>query len=78
MGHPFASESAAALAAHRRCWQLFLNRQRQRGHTPSTVTPEFGPDGYLPRLPFTAMPVADLLEINVSMATWIRQGALNP
>lgn len=77
VAHPFAPESAAALAAHRRCWQLFVARQRQRGHTPSTVTPEFGPDGYLPLLPFTAMPVADLLEINVSMATWIRQGALN-
>lgn len=76
VGHPFAPEASEALNAHRRCWQLFLERQRQRGHHPSTVTPEFGPDGYLPQLPFTAMPVADLLEINSAMAAWIREGAL--
>jgi hypothetical protein len=28
------------------------------------MTPEFGPDGYLHCLPFTATPVADLWEIN--------------
>lgn len=78
VGHPFAPEWAEALAAHQRCWQLFLQAQRQRGHSPSTITPEFGPDGYLPVLPFTGMPVADLLEINSAMARWIRGGALEP
>jgi hypothetical protein len=76
VAHPFAPEAAEALAAHQRCWQLFVCRQRERGHSPSTITPEFGPDGYLPRLPFTGVPVADLLEINSAMARWIRQGAL--
>ena len=38
-----------------------------------TPMPDFGPDGYLPVLPFTNQPVADLLEINTSMATWLRQ-----
>ncbi len=32
------------------------------------MTPEFGPDGYLHQLPFTAQPVADLAEINTWMA----------
>ena len=77
VAHPFAPEAAAALAAHRRCWQLFLERQQARGHGRPTITPEFGPDGYLPTLPFTAMPVADLLGINGAMARWIRQGALS-
>ncbi len=76
VAHPFAPEAAEALAAHQRCWQLFLRCQRERSHSPSTITPEFGPDGYLPRLPFTGVPVADLLEINSAMARWIRQGAL--
>jgi sugar phosphate isomerase/epimerase len=78
VAHPFAPEAAAALEAHRRCWPLFLRCQQRRAHGAATITPEFGPDGYLPRLPFTAAPVADLLEINVAMARWIRQGALDP
>ena len=32
------------------------------------MTPEFGPDGYLHCLPFTAAPVADLRQINTWMA----------
>jgi len=74
--HPFAPEWAQALEAHRRCWQLFVERQRARGLGVSTITPEFGPDGYLPSLPFTAMPVADLDAINTAMAQWLRRGAL--
>jgi len=76
VGHPFAPEAAEALDAHRRCWQLFTQAQRARGLTPRTITPEFGPDGYLPCLPFSGEPVADLLEINTAMARWLRQGAL--
>jgi hypothetical protein len=37
------------------------------------VTPEFGTDCYLPTLPFTNQPVADLSEINRAMAAWVRQ-----
>jgi hypothetical protein len=37
------------------------------------MTPEFGPDGYLHRMPFTNEPVADLVEINCWMATRERQ-----
>jgi hypothetical protein len=33
-----------------------------------TVTPEFGPDGYLQRALFTQQPVANLAEINRWMA----------
>lgn len=73
VSHPMAPEAAVALEAHRSCWQLFITRQRQRGHNPITITPEFGPDGYLPQLPFTGLPVADLDEINTAMARWLRQ-----
>ncbi|WP_255441474.1 MULTISPECIES: sugar phosphate isomerase/epimerase [unclassified Synechococcus] len=73
VGHPFAPEHAEPLAAHRACWQLFLDRARERGMEHITLTPEFGPDGYLPTLPFTNQPVADLLQINTAMAAWLRQ-----
>ncbi|WP_094556039.1 sugar phosphate isomerase/epimerase [Synechococcus sp. 1G10] len=73
VGHPFAPEHATALAAHRACWQLFLDQARARGMERFTLTPEFGPDGYLPTLPFTNKPVADLLQINTAMAAWLRR-----
>ena len=78
VSHPFAPEWSEALQAHRRCWQLFLQHQVARQAGPSTLTPEFGPDGYLPVLPFTGMPVADLETINVAMAQWLRSGVLDP
>lgn len=78
VAHPFAPEASEALEAHRRCWQLFLVSQQARGHGACTLTPEFGPDGYMPCLPFSAEPVANLLEINTAMARWLRSGALVP
>ncbi len=65
--HPAAPEYAAALASHERCWSAIWAAQQRRGHALSTMTPEFGPDGYLQCLPFTAAPVADLWQIN----SWI-------
>jgi sugar phosphate isomerase/epimerase len=73
VSHPFAPEHAEALEAHRRCWELFVAAQRYRGVRRLTFTPEFGPDGYLPTLPFTKQPVADLEAINGAMAAWLRQ-----
>lgn len=66
--HPAAPEYADALRAHQRWWALLWNSQRQRGYTVSTMTPEFGPDGYLHQLPFSQIPVADLRAINKWMA----------
>jgi hypothetical protein len=65
--HPAAPEYAGCLASHRRIWELLWNAQLANGYTVTTMTPEFGPDGYLHTLPFTDAPVADLWEIN----TWM-------
>jgi hypothetical protein len=73
VSHPFAPEHRQALEAHSACWTLFAQNQRQRGNGRLTFTPEFGPDGYLPTLPFTNQPVADLEAINQAMAAWVRQ-----
>jgi sugar phosphate isomerase/epimerase len=66
--HPAAPEFGEALAAHERWWRQIWEHQRARGVAVSTMTPEFGPDGYLHCLPFTGAPVADLREINACMA----------
>ncbi|MED5609095.1 TIM barrel protein [Pseudomonas sp. JH-2] len=67
--HPGAPEYAAALAFHQRHWEAVWRAQQARGQAVTTLTPEFGPDGYLHRLPFTGAPVADLWDLNRWMAT---------
>lgn len=62
--HPAAPEYGAALAFHQRCWESVWKEQQGKNYSQSTMTPEFGPDGYLHCLPFTGAPIADLWEIN--------------
>ncbi|MCX2980791.1 sugar phosphate isomerase/epimerase [Halieaceae bacterium IMCC14734] len=62
--HPGAPEYAEALASHQRCWEEIWSAQMSRGYTETTMTPEFGPDGYLHHLPFTNAPIADLWDLN--------------
>lgn len=61
---PRVPEYAAELAAHERWWDAVWDSQENRGFSISTLTPEFGPDGYLQCEPWTGKPVADLWEIN--------------
>jgi hypothetical protein len=66
--HPAAPENREALAAHEHWWSQIWASQLARARSVSTMTPEFGPDGYLHLLPFTGAPVADLWQINTWMA----------
>ncbi len=70
--HPAAPEYRAALEAHERWWQQLWKAQDQRSYPLVTMTPEFGPDGYLHCAPFSNEPVADLVEINAWMAARLR------
>jgi sugar phosphate isomerase/epimerase len=60
---PSAPEYAAHLAAHESWWDAIWRAQRGKGVAVSTLTPEFGPPGYLHTLPHTNVPVADLWKI---------------
>ncbi|MFF7710847.1 TIM barrel protein [Pseudomonas sp. NPDC007930] len=66
--HPGAPQYARELAWHQRHWEAVWASQRRRGQAVTTLTPEFGADGYLHCLPFTGMPVADLWGLNQWMA----------
>jgi len=66
--HPAAPECNEALLSHQECWEIIWDAQYSKGLKVTTMTPEFGPDGYLHTLPFTNAPVADLWEINCWMA----------
>jgi hypothetical protein len=61
---PRAPEYADALVAHERWWTVVWDSMAARGITKFTMTPEFGPDGYLQHTPFTRIPAADLWEVN--------------
>jgi hypothetical protein len=69
--HPAAPEFAGALAAHERWWDAAWSAGAAAGGP--TMTPEFGPDGYLQAAPFTGTPAANLDEINRWMATRQRE-----
>lgn len=71
--HPAAPEYAGALASHQRYWEAIWSVQQASGRQHSTMTPEFGPDGYLHTLPFTQQPVADLWEVNAWMGRTERE-----
>lgn len=85
--HPAAPEYAAELAFHQSLWEAVWTSQKARGYTCTTLTPEFGPDGYTHLLPFTQAPIADVWELNRWMANtershferwWRGQGAATP
>jgi sugar phosphate isomerase/epimerase len=57
---PSAPEYRGDLQAHLGWWERIWRAQAERGETFTTVTPEFGPPGYLHTLPHTNVPVADL------------------
>jgi sugar phosphate isomerase/epimerase len=65
---PAAPEYANELAFHQRFWESIWAAQRAQGYATATLTPEFGPDGYMHLLPYTRSPVADLWQVNRWMA----------
>ncbi|CAN5881776.1 hypothetical protein BH11VER1_BH11VER1_31340 [soil metagenome] len=71
--HPAAPEYRDALEAHDRWWSILWDAQARRSCPSITMTPEFGPDGYLHTLPFTQSPVADLDAVNGWMAQHQRE-----
>lgn len=61
---PRAPRYGEELAAHLGCWRRIARHLQGKGAEVLTVTPEFGPDGYLQSHPLTDEPAADLRELN--------------
>jgi hypothetical protein len=66
--HPAALEYQQELAVHENWWKQIVQIQENKKLAPITVTPEFGPPGYLHTLPFTNQPVSNLWEVCKWMA----------
>ncbi|WCN09876.1 sugar phosphate isomerase/epimerase family protein [Marinomonas mediterranea] len=67
--HPAAPEYQEALKFHQSLWESVWQHHKDEGRASTTMTTEFGPDGYLHHLPFTNVPVADLWSLNDWIAT---------
>ena len=65
--HPAAPEWAGAVDAHLAWWDKIVETRRAAGDKQLTICPEFGPRTYMPSIPFTNQPVADLFEVNLYM-----------
>jgi sugar phosphate isomerase/epimerase len=65
---PRASEYARELSQHEHWWSAIWDSAQERKLEVFSMTPEFGPDGYLHHTPFDDRPVADLAELNTWMA----------
>lgn len=70
---PAAPEWARCLERFDRWWTSIWKHQRSAGMPLSTITPEFGPGHYMPLLPYTQQPVADLWQVCQWMSDHLRK-----
>lgn len=69
---PRAPEWKDTVDAHFAWWDTVVKAKKSAG-LPITFLTEFGPQDYMPALPFTRQPVADQWEINIHMLETLRQ-----
>jgi len=65
---PRAPEWSRQVAAHEAWWEDIVRARLNAGAESFTFNPEFGPPNYMPTLPHTGQPVADLWEVCLYVA----------
>ena len=70
---PRAPEWQGAVETHLGWWQRIVDHHKQQGTQVLTITPEFGPPGYMPTLPFTRQPVTSLWDVNLYMRDLLKE-----
>lgn len=70
---PRAPEWAEYVALHETWWDEMIRTRMKAGAATFTFNPEFGPPNYMPTLPYSQEPVADLWEVCVWMAKRFEQ-----
>ena len=69
---PRAPEWKSVLERHLEWWDRVVEAKLKNGSRLLTVTPEFGPPGYMPTLPYTGQPVASQWDINEYMMNLLK------
>ena len=65
---PRSPDVERAVRLHESWWDRIWDAHAAAGRTVTTMTPEWGHQGYTPTLPFTGQPVVDLWEVTVAFA----------
>jgi len=68
-----APEHSQSLKQFLKWWSTIWAAQAARGDRVTWCEPEFGPAPYVPTLPYTQAPVADIWQLNSNMAKLLRQ-----
>ncbi|NRA37900.1 MAG: sugar phosphate isomerase/epimerase [Planctomycetes bacterium] len=71
--HPAAPEWKNEVDVHLAWWDKIVAARKASGEEVLTICPEFGPPSYMPTLPFTNQPVADLFEVNKYMMDLLKE-----
>mmetsp|Transcript_21916 Transcript_21916/g.51223 ORF Transcript_21916/g.51223 Transcript_21916/m.51223 type:complete len:305 (+) Transcript_21916:87-1001(+) len=71
--HPDDPRHSEDVAAHMSWWRTIWKSQIQRGMKEIWSEPEFGPTPYMPTLPWTNAPVANLWAVNNRVADLLRE-----
>lgn len=69
---PRAPEVQHYVARHEEFWDRIRAAHQQRGAAVMTINPEFGPPGYMPALPYTRQPIANLWDVCLYMKDRLR------
>ncbi len=69
---PRAAEHKPALDAHKQWWDAIINLQLKQQTAFFTITPEFGPDPYMPAMPHTKEPLVSQWDVNVHMMNMLK------
>ena len=69
---PTAPEWEKAVKAHFTWWDKVVERKKREGE-PITFLTEFGPPDYMPTMPFTRKPLADLWQVNTGMMQLLKK-----
>lgn len=73
INHPGAPENKKILERHLSWWQSIIALRKSENRDVFPITTEFGPEPYMPTMPFSKTPLADQWELNLFMKEYLKK-----